>query len=445
MAAPDKAAQEAESRARADAGVVAGEGADALAVVDDGAAGGDHGAAPAQRPAGDPEPAARPAPIAKSPLDTRRDEITKRFRVDRGQAADEARDEISDFTRSGMPPEFAENNAAVVEPQDEPAAAEPEVRAAAPDPAAKPQTFKVKVHGKEMELTLEEVTAQAQIALASDGILDAAKSKLKAVDDLFNTVRSRVDQPGKHQAPQNDTQPNDHAQPAADAVTEHHDDDFDKLVNAIQFGDPAEARQLLEKTISEKATTAATTAVSATMQSDRLRDEGARTARVLKDYQEKHPEIANDSRALAVIESDVLTQQVEDIRALGVDPAQLRPDGLAPTPGDISEAHKWYRAEGFKVRSPAEMLENGIKNLMEWRGVKTDKPADPAPAVDPNKRDVTVVVDRTARREAIPQQPGRTAAPRQEARQQTPQPRDRSSIVQQEIARRNAPRGKVAV
>lgn len=434
--AASKAEQDAEARARSEAGIDPGETAGALDVIDDGARGAPPDPA-ARQTAPEGEHAAKPAPPAKSAFDQRRADIVARFRTSRTEEAEAARDDISDFARSGMPPEF-EPPAPPVEP-----AAEPAADPAAPleDPPAS-QTYKVKVRGQEIEMSQEDLIAHAQKSLAGDSYLEEGKSKLKEVDALLRETRdkaSRAGQDGAHHAAPQSAQPAEPASPDG-ADPQHPEDPIAKLIETIQFGDPAEARELLQNTIEG----VANKAVATNLESQRMQDEGARAMKVLTDFEGQHPEIAKDKRARAAIESDVFDLQVEDIAALGVDPAKLRPDGQPPTSGDVALAHRWYRAKGFKVRTPQELLETATKNFMDWKGVKQDPkpdqtPADPASKAAPR---VDLTVDRTARRQAIPQQPSRTVAPKPDA-QQAPQARDRSDIVRSMAAKRNEPRGRV--
>jgi len=212
-----------------------------------------------------------------------------------------------------------------------------------------------------------------------------------------------------------------------------------KLIETIQFGDPEEARALLGSTIAQQTTAA----VQSELLAQRFRDEGARAAKTLKDFEDANPDIAKDPRARAAIEVDIFDQQTEDLKAIGLDPARIRPDGLPPTPGDIAEAHRYYRAQGMNVRSPATMLENATKSFLDWKGVATKPAADPTPA--PTTKVAPVVeltVDRANRRAAVPQQPSRTAAPRPTP-QPAAQPRDRSSIVESMKRTRSLARGQV--
>lgn len=439
MAAPTKAEQVSEAEARQASGIDPGETAAATATIDDVA--GDAPPAPAAKTDAVAEPA--PLPPARSPFTDKRDAIINRFREQRTEQNAEDTDEISDFVRSGVPADFQTEDAPAAD-ADPAAAAEPEP-AAAPAPAAEQKkTVKVKVNGVERELSLEEVIAQAQIALASDGLLDTAKSRLKQVDDLLQTTRAKVtraDQPGENQPGEKGEQK---AEPATTdgQILENHEDSIGKLIETLQFGDPAEARMLLEKTIRE-------TSRQETQQQlgdDRLRDEGARTAKVLKDFEGKHPDLAADQGARAVIETFVCKAQTDDLTALGVDLTKLR----TRIPGvvsadDIAFAHRWYRANGFTVTAPDKLLETATTDFLKWKGGGAEQqlePADPAPGAKPQ---VEVTVDRSARRAALTPQPSRTATPKPDATRQAAQPRDRSSVVQQMAARRAAPRGKVAI
>lgn len=433
MAAPSKADQNAEATARVNAGVGPGESL-ATQVIDDLTPGPDGPAPGALAPADD---TARPAPPVRSVNDDKRNAIVSKFRTDRTKIMAEQADDISDFTRSGMPPEFTQP---AVEPGDEVIEQE-QPTGGAPEAVALPPTVRIKVRGEEREVTLDELIEKGQIAFAADNYLDEARSRLKSVEDLEREVRGRAPRAGQdgiHPAAPQRAQDDEPGAPAA-GDPQHPEDTLGKLIESIQFGNPEEAKELLRTTIAGEARTV----VNETLEQQRFKDEGARTAKVLKDFEDAHADIAQDPMARAAIEAEVLNQQVADIKALGVDPATLRPDGMPPTPGDIAQAHRWYRTKGFKVTAPADLLEKSTNKFLEWKGVKPASPQNPANPAPAQPR-VDVTVDRTARRAAIPQQPNRTTAAKPAQQQQQPaKPRDRSSIVQDMIQKRSAPRGKI--
>jgi hypothetical protein len=431
MAPLDKAAQEAEAKARAEskANLPGETRADALETIDDS---GDTGLAPAPQAREPAEPATPPAPQLRP---DKRSDIVARFRADRNTEVDAQADEISDFTRSGMPPEFVPAPEAPIAPveasQPEPAPVEPTA----------PQKVKVKVRGQEMEITQDELLAHAQKSLAGEDYLEEGRSKVNELDKLISQARNKLSQPtgqdGNTPPPQNSgpqaTDPA--ASPSGDGNPQHPADDITRVIEAIQFGDPADAHQLLSNTIRKAASESAT----AVVQAERLRDEGARTMKTLEDFKAQHPELAKDPFAKAVIEQRVIELQTEDLKAIGVDPNNLR-QGQPVSADDISVAHRYYRSQGLKLRQPGEMLETAKNDFLAWKGTgKEDPNPKPVPPAPPR---VEVTVDRAARRQAVPQSPNRSATPPAPP-QPAAQPRDRSSIVEQMARGRNLPRGRV--
>ena len=77
----------------------------------------------------------------------------------------------------------------------------------------------------------------------------------------------------------------------------------------------------------------------------------------------------NDVRASAAIERDLYDQQLEDLRTAGMDLDGWR-DGLQrdPTPAEIAQAHKHFRAAGAKVQSVDKLLERAEERFNEWHG-----------------------------------------------------------------------------
>jgi len=424
-----KADQEAESARRAAGDINPSDNVAALDVIDDGVRG-DPGVIRTDTP-----PADRSQPPEPPKFISKRDDIIARFRQDRATQVD-ADGDPSGFERSGMPV-LEDEPAPPPEPAPAPAAQEPA-------PTAPPAKVKVKVHGEEREISYEELIAKAQIALATENILDQAKQLKAEMQELVKGVKSNPAQPG-HQAEQRPPaeqvpQPNDASSDQMDAVT--------KLIETIQFGDPAEARDLLQNTIVSEVKRATDHAVEQRLQTDRLKDEGARTAKVIAEFRDAHPELAKDPRATAAIEYSVFELQRDDLIALGVDPAQIQTPSGVVTPADIAMAHRWYRSEGYNLKNPKQILEEARDGYLAWRGDKSPSPAAQAPG---NKAPpvVEIAIDRTQRRAAIPQQPSRSGSPPSAtpAPAQAPQnPEEaRSSVVQRMAEARGRPRNKVGV
>jgi hypothetical protein len=427
-----KADQEAEAARRASSDINPADNAAALDVIDDGARV-DPGVIRTDPPA---PPADNSKPPEPPPSVSKREEIIARFRQTR--AAEEVEGNPAGFERSGMP----------LLPGDEPAeppAAEPEPGAPlAPDEPA--PRFKVKVHGEERELSLDDIIAEAQKSLAAGNILDQAKALRNEMQELVKGVKTNSPQPG-HQAEQR--QPAEPA-PSTETPSPDQDDRVTKLIETIQFGDPTEARDLLQNTIAAMVQQAVVPAVKQSEQTNRLKDEGARTAKVVADFQKDHPEIAADARAVAAVEYTVFELQRQDLIDLGVDPAQIQtPDGRPVSPADIAMAHRWYRSEGYNLKAPKQILEEARDKYLEWRGQTKPNPTPAAQTGGKEPPVVEITIDRTQRRAAIPQQPSRSGSPPSANPAPAPQPRDeadqRSSVVQQMAALRGKPRFKVGL
>lgn len=410
------------------------------------------------QPAAEPKADPKPAPKVASPFDDKRAAITARFRTERTTTAPETgRDEITDFTRSGgMPEEFRQFDQAVgaeaqaapdAAPEAAPAPTSESSDGAAPAdavPQTAPQTVKVKVNGQEIELPIEQVIAKAQIALASENILDEVK-RLK--NELIDRAQppARPGQDGHHAAPQNGhhadltTQPAEPGQ-AADPALQHQESPIKKLIESIQFGDPNEAEPLLLNTIGQMTEAATRKAFL----DARILDDAAAADRALNEFSKQHTDIANDPKARAVIEADIFEQQAKDLQALNVDFGKIRHDGRQATPADIANYHQILRSQGYNVRSPAQLLERAHGNFLEWtKGIKPQPPADPpppAPAPQQQQRSaaprVEITVDRSQRRQAAVQQPSRPAP---QPAPQPPAPQSRSDVVKA-MKERNATR-----
>lgn len=430
---PAQAAQAAEAREMGATRIPAGETAVAFEGAGDGSPQDPGG------PQGTPTEPQRQAPQVRSPSDEARAAITARFRTDRQAIIEQNTDQITDFSATHIPEDFRQAAGEIGQPVPLPEP-EPQQQPQQQAPLETPppdQKYKIKVRGEEREVTIEELKAIAQKNEAADQYLEEAKNKLHEVNTLLAQTRQQAQQPAQpgHQAGQPGPQPQ--PAPQQPAPGEEHPDAISKLLEAIQFGDnPEAARQLLQDTIAGMTNEVATRKVQEQLLQQRLKDEGARSAKVIADFTEKHPELANDDKARAAIEVTTLRIQREDLRSLGLDPDHLRTDGHPTTPGDVSQAHRYYRTEGHRLHTPAEMLETAIKEVNDWRGIKPENPA-PTPTNEPPKGAPRIEVsrERQDRLRAVPQQPSRTTAPTLQSPPPVDQTERRSNIVEQMKAR----------
>lgn len=391
---------------------------------------------------------APPAPTAKpySLSDEKRAKINARFR---GNRSVEGESDGEHAARITTWPEAAEIQAQGEAPVA-PAAPEPApTPVAAPVAAEAPRTVKIKVLGEEKEVPLEEALAKAQTAYAADDYLGAAKRTLKQAEELFTDATNRVARSAPtdgHHVDQNRSQTTEQPQPAP-ADLRHQEDPYGKLLETMQFGDPEEAKTLLRDTIVREASQVAIHTNAQT----RIAEDARRASEVVADFETKHQEIASDPMARAAIEANLYEQQAADLVGLNVDLNRIRQDGRPATPADIANFHQKLRAEGHRVRSPADLLTKATEKFLAWKGATPPAPVVPQPQQQPAPAPVQqgaprveISVDRSVRRAAIPQQPSRSAAP-QPSPQQQAAPATRSAVVQRMKAARGVPRGQVGV
>jgi hypothetical protein len=372
------------------------------------------------------EPAGKP----KRFTDPKRNAIVARFRENRSTEADEDAAEILAFAHHGIPPELVSRPRAV-EPEPEP---DPVVEDTPPADAPVKRT-KVIVRGREMELSDEELLAHAQKSLAADDYLGEAKGKLDEVNQLLRDTRTRAAPgPTPHTpAPQAGERTD---QPTDTPVEHPARKPMSKVVELLQFGDPEEAAAELDRSIDERAAQRSSQA----LQRERLRNETTRSHRFLQEFATEHPDLAQDSYASAAMEKRLFELQREDLvklaKSFGKD------ESVVPTsPAAIAQWHLYYRTEGHPVRDVPNLLKQTRDDFVSWRD--KGKPAKEEPAPKPAAPRVEVVVDRSARRATIPQQPSRTVTPKPDAAVTPPAPRDRSAIVAQMQRQRAKNRGVV--
>lgn len=427
--------------------------AHALDVIDDIVSSqGSDNFAPRPEPSGEDNVTPRkPQPFVNS----KRNEIISRFKTARTQRPAEQPDDIDAMTRSGVPPDFEQFRQA---DDDEPANAAADRSTAiangqdddlSPEPK---QKVRLRVNHKDIDLDLDEVIAEAQKSLAAGNILDTAKSKLREVDDLIAQTRDRVARPdpaGHHTGQDRSQRADDGSSEPADNSQSHtSDDDLTQLVETIAFGDSKDAVPMLRDTIDQRVDKAVDRKVTVRLQQGRMDDEAARTNAVLKEFNDKHPELSKNRAAHAVMKEYVLTAQVEDLAAIGVTPQSLAQSlGRNLTPDDVANAHQFYRAEGYKLTRPEQMLEAAHENMLEFTGRKGGKREPSPPAGDNNGRvppRIAVTVDRDQRRQNISPAPNRTSPPQQQQRQVQPQRQDSmKSAFMRMKNQRDAVRGRV--
>lgn len=351
-----------------------------------------------------PEPETKPEPtrVQMSPKDIERAEIAARFR--------KSREDPQDVDYHGDHNDPTQHYGAVAkepEPQPEPAPQQQE--------QPQPRKVKLKVRGQEIEVTEDEVIADAQKYRAAETYLEDAK---KIYEDTRRVRSSRPHQGEPEPAPVANQEDDPLDEPARQHPGEEGDP-FEELVEKIQYGDKKEAAEALRNTLSKTSTQATLEAQWA----QRVNDDLARDLDTYKEFVAKNTDIAQDENSFIVVKRNLLDGYREDLRKIGI------PEDKIPTDEKVlAQHHRFYKLRGQPVRSVGQLLETARTKFVEWKGgpaksQQQQQPSNGRPAVD---------VNRSERRAAIPHQPSRAAVPQQLQRPQgqPAAPADRSTVVQ---------------
>ena len=308
----------------------------------------------------------------------------------------------------------------------------------APEPPARKYTLKI--NGKEEEVSEAELISLAQIAKASDNLLDVAKSRaseatrlLKEAEETQRRLREGQEhppakKPAANQPDQSREQPDPEHPPVAGLDRER----LRQITERIQVGDADEGAQALTD-LFEEITAKVTPKVDSEEIARVVQRTNAQTRTqaeldaAFESFASKYPDIAKDE-LLAEAGKTVLRKEIiKDLESAGVDEATI--SSFARDERLLVQAHKDLRAANKGVRSYADLLETTGKTLSDRFNIKA---ASPQPAtktaaqqrvpVDPDR-----IQDRIDRKRAAPQQPRAVGVRQQVA--PPPQPRTTRDIV----------------
>lgn len=341
-------------------------------------------------------------PIQRSPQDDVRGQISARFRRAEPEEERPFNGDLNDqenlygeFGQEGDPAPGEDES--IVGSQDEPPAK--------PVPQQTPTTRKIKVRGKEVELSDEDILAAAQKTLAGDSYMEEARALLDAAKEIRG---ERTAPTRQHPDGTNSTQPEPDAHGPVDPA-QHPEPSLRDVVEKIQFGDPEEAAALLETAIDQRAEKKATKG-----QLERVFNQDlARSQQALKKFQEANTELANDEDFAILMEANMYRLYQEDIKKLGLTDAQIPKNKV-----ELANWHRFYRVNGYEVRQTKDLLETSKTNVLKKMGRADASAPSGKPQQQQQRKEaprIQVNVDRDARRQQIPLQPQRSVTPRRDA------------------------------
>lgn len=286
-------------------------------------------------------------------------------------------------------------------------------------PVEKPkQTVKLKVHGKEEEVSLDEAISLAQIAKASDNMFNEAKRLLKLAEEQARSPRSSEQPEHQPSASKSATsQPNpSEGQPAPEhqPVAGLDPEKLAQIAERIQVGDAADGAEALKELITEfagKAKPSVTPEEIDQRVETRLRHQ--RTQEELdsayKTFETEFPDVIARPLLRDAGLTALRSEMMKDLRAAGLTDEQI--EHAARDNNSLVSVHRDLRSRNKEgVRSYSEVFKATGKLLYDEFGFKpksADRPSPPkaptpprAPIADPAK-----LQERIERKRAAPQQP----------------------------------------
>lgn len=283
-----------------------------------------------------------------------------------------------------------------------------------------PQKRKLKVNGRIVELTDDEVLAAAQKTLAGDMNLEETKRLLREAKAI------RDGRTANHSG-ENDADTADLGNDPIEPDSQNHEPSTRSVIDKIQFGDPDEAAAELDRLVDARAGKKASEGQLQRLMSQDL----ARSKKQLAEFQKENADLANNRLAAMAIEDGMYQGYAADIAALGISEDQIPRD-----PVQLADWHRFYRINGYDVRSTKDLLDASKKKFFKEFGELGGQRQQNRPSRQPDR--VNVNVNRDQRRMAIPNQPTRSVAPRRDANPQQ-RPQTGSDVVNQMRRQRGQP------
>lgn len=277
-----------------------------------------------------------------------------------------------------------------------------------------PNRRRLKVNGRDVEVDEDQITQYAQIALASQDILNEAKAaKTAAQQELAELQRLRADhsrtvqeQPAQEVVQAKDTKP-------------ATDDELDAIVDRLQTGEIKDARAALAK-YGEDLITRAEQRIF-----DRIGDIDQRIVATTRQTEEENRILADSERTVSafitenndfmenerrqVVLFDTTVEIMRDnLYALGVQPQTIeaiaRKDGLAITAA-IGRAYRMLGQKGYDLPKHNVILKEAADKVRKDFGMPSPRLEETPPADKGKNSDF--VAERTERKQAMQHQPRR--------------------------------------
>ena len=347
-----------------------------------------------------------------SPFDKSRQSIVEKLRAQRDQNDKNPSIDIpADMERKQVGPHIATREDRNRPPAEEVA------KAIDPENIPAPRRERLKINGVEGEYDWEQVKEYAQVALASQNILNdakqikerekaalqAAEERLAAVEKLLaNHSQSTQQQPTPTPVKAEDTKP-------------ATDEELDDIIDRIQTGDVKDAAnalrkfgaQILEKAKADLGDVRQTVTATIRQQQEDARVQNE-TNQVITAFAAENDDFASSDMRMKVLIDQTVDVMEENLKALNVTDETItniaRKFGVARQFA-VGMATRMLRDKGYQLPDSAAVMRTAATRVREGLGLAAPAARQqPAPVADPTP---SIMADRIERKQAMSPQPRR--------------------------------------
>lgn len=249
----------------------------------------------------------------------------------------------------------------------------------------------LKVQGRDVELTQDEIDRLAQTAYAAGDILGRAKRERAEAAEILETVRKQTvanhsqsadDRPSPQQTTPEDTKPGD--------------DELDEIIDRIQVGDRNEAKAALKKhgdLIARRLEDKIGDLDARIADTIRTREEtnqtAQRTREVWDGFVSAEPAFKDNRTLQTALVAETTNQMKRELLSLGVQEELLeryqQQSGLSEV-DVVAKAYRDLLGQGHKLPSHGDILMQSAKSIRQGLGIRDTAPTPQVVTYDPAER-----------------------------------------------------------
>lgn len=249
----------------------------------------------------------------------------------------------------------------------------------------------LKVQGRDVELTQDEIDRLAQTAYAAGDILGRAKRERAEAAEILETVRKQTvanhsqpatDRPSPQQTTPEDTKPGD--------------DELDEIIDRIQVGDRNEAKaalkkhgDLIERRLEEKIGDLDTRIADTIRTREETNQTAQRTREVWDGFVSAEPAFKDNRTLQTALVAETTNQMKHELLNLGVREEILeryqQQSGLSEV-DVVAKAYRDLLGQGHKLPSHGDILMQSAKSIRQGLGIRDPAPTPQVVTYDPAER-----------------------------------------------------------